>query len=111
MQTVNLPNGGRAVFLDVDDVTGRIRKQFFNYIKDIDAVDTPTYGIVFFLREWSLELPLPSVDDPESLGVIEDLPVRVYDALQLYVVGLIRDITPDFEPNPNPASPTLPSGA
>lgn len=111
MQTIDLPNGGRAEFLDVDDISGRKRKDFFNLIRDKDPADTPTYGIAFFIVSWSLEQPLPDVTSPTSLNMLEELPVRVYDAMQLYMVKLIKAITPNFEPDPNPASPTLPSGA
>lgn len=110
MITVSLPQGHSAEFLDVDDVTGRLRKNFFKLVKDLDAVDTSSFAIAYFIRGWSLEQPVPNVESPTSLSMLEDLPVRTIDTMSKYVAALIKNITPNFEPDIDPASPTSPSG-
>jgi hypothetical protein len=106
--TINIP-GGTAEFLTPDEITGRIRKAFYRAIKEVPSEDRPNLATVFFIKSWTLPLPLPNFERPETLEALDDLPVHLLDAMGRYISELLKQISPDFEPDPDPASPTLPS--
>lgn len=57
--------------------------------------------IVAMVAEWSFELAI----SPETVG---DLPGDAYDVLRREAAKGIKDLLPDFSPDPDPASPTGP---
>lgn len=58
---------------------------------------------VALISEWSFEQPL-TVD-----GML-DLPSATYDEIQKIVAPMFNQLMPSFEADPDPASPTVPSG-
>jgi hypothetical protein len=60
--------------------------------------------IVAFVRGWSYGFDV-NVDN------VQDIPGRDLDALREVVSPLMRALMPDFDPNPDPDSPTVPSTA
>lgn len=58
--------------------------------------------IVTFLRSWTLDAPLPSATDTDSLL---DLPGVDYDHLVWVCTDLLREAFVDFTPDTEPSSP------
>jgi hypothetical protein len=59
--------------------------------------------IVALVAEWSFEGPV-------SVEAVGDLPGDAYDVLRRETAKWVNDLIPDFSPDPDPASPTGPSG-
>jgi hypothetical protein len=62
------------------------------------------------LESWSFAGP-----DGQPLPIAEnsllDLPGAAYDAIQKVVAPMLMSVMPNFDPSPDPASPTVPSNA
>lgn len=58
------------------------------------------------VTSWTLDLPLPR-EKPE---VIDELAGHDFDVLQHAAVDLQKRLYVSFDPSPDPASPTVPSG-
>lgn len=106
---IDLPDGEWAVLVDVDTVTSGQRKKLMRFIGDSDdPYDTNDRVVSELVQQWSLDLPLPTRDDMSSL---DDLPFATADELTKACIQIVKQLTPDFDPNPDPASPTVPSAA
>lgn len=62
--------------------------------------------ICVLVTAWSFDWPLPR-EKPE---IIDELAGHDYDSLQHHAVELQKRLYLSFDPSPEPASPTLPSG-
>jgi hypothetical protein len=60
------------------------------------------YLIGAVVRGWSYDFPV-------SADAAQDLPGRDLDALREACAPYLKALMPNFEPNPDPASPTVPS--
>jgi hypothetical protein len=70
---------------------------------DLEAVDDIQAAfIVAYVREWSLDLPLPTME------TVDDLPGPIFDALSEATRGLGTG-EPDLSVSKDPDSPTVPS--
>lgn len=120
-----LPDGGWALLRDPAKVPERLRRPVLTLttrlnpqIKAMKAApvdeevvldaevlerfeDLNDLVIVAMVAEWSFDLPI----SPETVG---DLPGDAYDVLRQETARGIRELLPDFSPNPDPASPTGP---
>lgn len=59
--------------------------------------------VVALVAGWSYEFPV-------TADSCQDLPTRDLDALREIVAPYMAQLLPGFEPDPDPASPTAPSG-
>lgn len=85
----------------------RLMKAWTGEDDTVDNVTRMTEALICALvTEWSLDLPLPR-EKPE---VVDELAGHDYDMLQHHVVGLQKQLYVSFDPTPDPASPTPPSG-
>lgn len=126
-RTVEIP-GGSAVLRDPGELTERqrrrVRSALFAVAADALGDVAPdgtapqtvhlTAGmgermfeirdaaIIASLVSWTLEAPLPTVES------VQDLPADLYDTLAVETAGLVSGLGVDFNPTPDPESPTGP---
>jgi hypothetical protein len=124
---VDLPDGAWALLRDPAKVPERLRRPVTNLAAKLHpeiaaAKEAGTDGpdltadvlggfqalndlvMVAVVADWSFDLAVT----PETVG---DLPGDAYDVLRRETAKCVTDLIPDFSPNPDPASPTPPSGA
>lgn len=129
-ELVTLPSGFRVALRSAKSIRNRDRKALYSGINiDPAAAQTGQLNAFEFAFDllaniqkllivgWDVRavddagvpfgdvLPLPSID-PAGL---EDLPIADAAALDKYAEEVQKIISPDFSPNPDPASPTPPS--
>lgn len=127
MTRIALSNMNWADMKDPEEITSRERKTIFRDLGQ-DMSDTPDVPpihmadvvVTHLLKGWSFELTLPTraqVVPPKTAALswspessLDDLSVHDYDELSKQANIVIKAITPNFEPNPDPKSPTVPSG-
>ena len=127
---VDLPDGAWALLRDPAKAPERLRRPVTNLaakvhpeiMAAIAAEESGTDGpdltadalagfqtlndlvMVAVVAEWSFDQAIT----PETVG---DIPGDAYDVLRRETAKLVTALIPDFSPNPDPASPTPPSGA
>lgn len=113
MDKIDVP-GGWAKLRDPDTVTERQRKPFVLAIGRASKADENEDGglsalvevqdslVLAMVEEWSFEFPVTAAG-------IEDLPHRAISALRSACMPFQKELMPDFGPNPDPASPPVPS--
>ena len=73
--------------------------------RDIDQMDAFNDAVILALvKEWSFDAEI-------SHEGLLDLPGAAYDALRQKVGPMVTDLMPSFTADPEPDSPTVPSGA
>ena len=99
--------GGWVDFPTADDVTSGQRKAFIRRLRasDVDNLEKTDLSVMSFLTGWSFDLPLPTADN----NTLDGLTTRTVDAIHSIAGDLLKAITPNFQPNPDPKSPTEPS--
>ncbi len=109
MARIVLPGGQWADLVDIDEFTAGRRKALLKAVQTSeDAFDTNDSIVARLVTAWSFELPLPT---PEDFSSLDELPFRAADELTKASIDIVKQLTPDFEPSPDPASPTSPSAA
>lgn len=109
MAKVELPSGEWAMLVDVDSITSGQRKELLRASKDLDdAFDVNDAMVSRLVLSWSFEMPAPTPADASSL---DDVPYAAADALTKACIAIVHQLTPNFDPTPDPASPTSPSAA
>lgn len=110
MAKVDLPSGGWAMLVDVDTVTSGQRKALLRASKGTDDPFDLNDGMVSRLvLAWSYDdIDVPTPEKPESL---DEIPFADADALTKACIDIVKALTPDFDPNPDPGTPTGPSDA
>jgi len=105
---------GYVELLDVDSITSRKRKAIFASMATdggtlkVAPIDISDVLLGHLIVKWNVDgIPAPSLED---LSPLDDLNIKDYDKLAEAASIIMRDITPNFDPNPDPASPTSPSG-
>jgi hypothetical protein len=108
---IDLLHGGWASIRDVETITNRERRQAMRAWNTAEGGDVER-GIVLndqlialFVDEWSFDLPLPK----DNIGVLEDLLGHDYDSIAHEVLEAQKNLFLNFQPTPDPASPTGPS--
>lgn len=115
-----LPDGGWALLREPEAVPERLRRpvnahavalqDFVNADGEVTAMSPTVLAaledmndrlVVALVAEWSFDAPI-------TLEAVLDLPGAVYDALRAAVTPLAVRMMPDFDPTPDPASPTSP---
>lgn len=103
-----LKGGGWVGFVDPETVTNKERKEIMRSLSTMDAVDAydkVDIAVMTLLKGWSFELTLPTIQD----NTLDGLPARVCDELYAIATKVMETLTPDYDPNPSPLSPTGPS--
>lgn len=106
---ITLPGGQWAVLADPDTITAGQRRKLLSGFDGADKEstwDAVNRATAHLLQEWSFDLPLPTVEDLSSL---DEITAKQVDCLYEHLSEIIRELTPNFDPNPDPASPTVPS--
>lgn len=122
---LDLPDGAWALLRDPAKVPERLRRPVLTLttrlnpqikamrdnpgdegvVLDADVLerfeDLNDLVIVALVAEWSFELPI-------SIESVGDLPGDAYDLLRRESAKAIKELLPDFSPNPDPAGPTGP---
>lgn len=140
MQRITLPSGATADLRDVADVTERQRRpikraqmklasnqNFVASVKDVSDGEnmTPEAQLALAAEIGPALDDLDNLNDllipamvagwsygfPVSADAALDMPGRDYDALRKAVAPFMSQLSPDFEPSADPASPIAPSGA
>jgi hypothetical protein len=101
--------GGWVEFPSPDELTNGVRKAFMRRLRkdDVDNLDKADLAIISFMTAWSFPVELPTME----ANTLDDLPVKTVDGIYIIAADLMRAINPNFEPNPDPKSPTVPSTA
>jgi len=113
---IELSTGETVEMMEPIDITSGKRKKLF---KDMDvkegtdvspgaALSMADILLAHFIVSWSLEAPLPTPAQIKAgnTEALDDLRTVDYDKLALAASGIIKGITPDFEPNPDPKATT-----
>jgi hypothetical protein len=99
--------GNWAEFIDLEDITSKQRKWAMRDAANSDPYSAPDIMISHFLVAWSYnEGVLPTRGDKDCL---DDVTAQATDTMTIHVNELLEKLTPRFDPNPDPASPTSPS--
>lgn len=108
---IDLKNGAWASIRDVEAITNRERRAALRIWNATEGDDIER-GIVLndqlialFVDEWSFDLPLPR----DNVAVLEELLGHDYDSIQHHVMEAQKNLFLNFDPTPDPQSPTGPS--
>lgn len=113
---IELSTGQSVEMTDPEDVTSGKRKALFKDMSVKDGYDiTPEQALSMadillshFIASWTISAPLPTPAQVKNgqAGALDDLRTADYDKLAAQASLIIKGITPDFEPNPDPKATT-----
>ena len=111
MNRIDLPAGAWAELRDVDTVTERQRKPLIAAMDQMKTPDEAGLGALFNVQDALILILVESWSFPAPLTAdgLLDLPAKAVDEMRKVCQESMKGLLPDFEPTPDPTSPTAPS--
>ncbi len=115
MSRVDLSNGQWVELREPEDITSGDRKAYMKLLEKMnDGATSVDVTIAFFLTDWSLsDFPRPGWSRTTGLSNVpslDELRAVDLDRIAKRCQQIVKGITPNFDVDPDPTSPTGPSG-